>query len=140
MSFREKSAWVMLVLLTFAGGFYAWEVIGYTLAVDAVPPPSLKLVIVYIAVVVIGSIIGMSSIGIADPEAAEAPADEREKIIIDKAGNWSGYVLGFCAVAGAVHYWSHSNGHLMFHLVVAGLMLSQIADYAFQIWFHRRGV
>ncbi len=86
MSFREKTAWVMLVLLS-----------------------------------------------------AAAPADERERIILDKAGNWSGYVLAVGAVSGALHDWSQSNGAMMFHLVVAGLMLSHVSEYAFRIWLFRRG-
>ena len=39
------------------------------------------------------------------------------------------YVLAAGAIAGALHYWSNLDGHLMFHLVVAGLMASQLAEY-----------
>jgi len=60
--------------------------------------------------------------------------------VIDRAGHWSGYVLALGAVAGALHYWSNQDGHLLFHIVVAGLMLSQIAEYVFQIILFRRGV
>ncbi len=139
MSFREKTAWVMLILLTLAGGFYAWEVIGQAISLRAAPPPSIKLALVYVVFVVIGSIIGMSSLGASNPQEAAAPADERERIILDRAGNWSGYVLAIGAVAGALHYWAQTDGPMMFHLVVAGLMLSQIAEYGFQIWLYRRG-
>lgn len=140
MAFREKLAWAMSIVLTLAGAFYAWEVVGHGLALNAVPPPSIKLAIVYIGFVIIGSIIGAASVAAQNADEANAPADERERIIIDKAGNWSGYVLAFGAVAGALHYWSHQEGHLMFHWVVAGLMVSQIAEYVFQIILFRRGV
>ena len=140
MAFREKLAWVMVIVLTLAGGFYAWEVIGFGLALNAVPPPSIKLAVVYVGIVIIGSIIGASSVAAQNSEEANVPADERERIILDKAGHWSGYVLAAGAVVGALHYWSHQDGHLMFHLVVAGLMLSQIAEYVFQIILFRRGV
>lgn len=140
MSFMEKTAWVMMTLLTLTGGFYAWEVAGHWQAIGAAPPPSIKLAIVYVVLVVIGSIIGMSSIAIASPEDADAVADERERIVIDKAGHWSGYVVAFPAVAGALHYWALQDANMMFHYVVAGLMLSQIAEYAFQIFLLRRGV
>lgn len=140
MSFREKTAWVMLALLILAGGFYAWEVIGHALAVGGAPPPSGKLVLVYVFIVVIGTIIGMASLGGREPEAASAPADERERIAIDRAGNWSGYVLAFPAITGAIYYWAYMDGNLLFHTIVGSLMLCQIADYAFQIFLFRRGV
>ena len=140
MSFREKTAWVMGVLLLAAGGFYIWEVVGAGLAVKAIPDPSLKLIIVYIAIVIIGSIISISGLAVSAPEDAEAPADERERIIQDRAGHWSGYILAFAAVTAVLHYWSEANGHLMFHVLVIGLMLSQISDYVFQIVLYRRGV
>ncbi len=139
MSFREKTAWVMMFLLTLAGGFYAWEVIGQAIRLQAAPPPSIKLALVYVMIVVIGSIIGMSSLGAASPGEADAPPDERERVILDKAGNWSGYVLAAGAVTGALHYWAHADGAMMFHLVIAGLMLSQIAEYAIHILLYRRG-
>ena len=140
MPFREKTAWVMLVLLTLAGGFYAWEVIGAGLSLGSAPPPSLKLALVYVFIVVAGAIVGMSSLGASSPHEASAPADERERIILDRAGNWSGYVLAVGAITGVLHYWAQENGHLTFHIVVGSLMLSQIAEYAFQIVLYRRGV
>ena len=144
MSFREKLAWVMSVVLALAGGFYAWEVAGHGLALSAVPPPSIKLAIAYVGIVIAGSIIGAASVAFQNTEEADAPADERERIILDKAGNWSSYVLGAGAVTGAliywVFYWSDQGAHLMFHFVVAGLMLSHIVEYVFQIFLFRRGV
>ncbi|MEL6324986.1 MAG: hypothetical protein AAFQ84_12230 [Pseudomonadota bacterium] len=140
MSFREKTAWVMTALLTLAGGFYAWEVIGAALALNAAPPPSIKLALVYLTIVIIGAIVGNATLALNNPEDADAPADERERQIIDKAGHWSGYVVAIGAAWGAVHYWAQQDADFMFHAVVAGLMLSQIADYVFQIVLYRRGV
>ncbi len=140
MSFREKTAWVMLIVLILAGGFYVWEVLGHAYAIGAVPPPSLKLAYVYVGIVVIGAIIGMASLGAAMPDEAEMPADERERLAINKAGNWSGYILAFLAISGLVHFWVDGNGNVLFHFVVAGLLLSQLIEYVFQIWLFRRGV
>ncbi|GAB5458637.1 MAG: hypothetical protein Hens3KO_16670 [Henriciella sp.] len=140
MSFREKTAWVMMTLLIAAGGFYAWEVIGHALAIGSAPPPSGKLAMVYLLIVIAGTIIGMSSLAGREPDEASAPVDEREQIAIDKAGNWSGYVLAVPAIAGVLHYWTHSDGDLLFHTIVGALMLCQIAEYGSQIWLYRRGV
>ena len=94
MSFREKSAWGFLVLLTLAGAFYAWEVIGAGVGLGNVPPPLLKLAIVYVGFVVIGAVISQGGIAAFSGDEADQPADEREQIIIAKAGNGSGILLG----------------------------------------------
>ena len=139
MAFREKLAWVMSLVLILEGGFYAWEVLGHGAALNAVPPPSIKLAFVYVGLVIAGATIGASSVALQNTEEANAPADERERIILDKAGNWSGYVLGVCAVCGVLYYWTVQDGHVLFHAVVAGLMLNQISEYVFQIILFRRG-
>jgi hypothetical protein len=140
MPFREKTAWVMMTLLTLTGAFYAWEVAGHAMSIGWAPPPSIKLIFVYVGLVIIGSIVGMTSIAVVTPKEANAPADERDRIISDKAGNWAGYVLALPALAGALVFWVIQDGNILFHAVIAGLMLSQIAEYAFQIWLYRRGV
>ena len=140
MAYREKLAWVMSIVLILAGSFYGWEVIGHGLAIGEIPPPSLGLAVVYVFLVVIGSIIGAAGTALLNIGEAEQPADERETIILDKAGHWSGYILGAAVVFGVLHYWYYEDGRLLFHSVVAGLMLSQIAEYVFQIVLYRRGV
>ena len=140
MSYREKSAWALLVLLLLAGGFYAWEVGGVWLATGDAPKPSFKLAAVYVGIVVIGIIISQSSLAVSSSDEADMPADEREDIAIQKAGNISGIVLAFGAIAGAIHFYEYDDGRLMFHIVVGSLMISQIVEYALQIWYFRRGV
>lgn len=140
MSYREKSAWALLILLTFAAGFYAWEVGGAWIVGGEVPRPSFKLAAVYIAIVVIGVIISEGSLAAINEAEYDLPADERERAVINKAGNWSGYILGFGVIAGVIHYYQHDDGRLMFHIIVGSFMISQIVEYALQIWFFRRGV
>ena len=88
----------------------------------------------------IGSIVGAAGVALQNTEEANAPADERERIILDKAGKWSGYLVGLFAMLGVLHYWMFQEGNILFHLVVAGLMLSQIAKYVSQVVLFRRGV
>lgn len=140
MSFREKLAWAMSAVLILTGGFYALQVIQQAQALGTTPPPSIGLLIAYVVLVVIGSIIGATGVALSNTEEANAPADERERIIADRAGNWSGWILGFAAISGVLHYWMYEDGRLMFHLVVGGLMVSQIAEYVFEIILHRRSV
>ena len=74
MAFREKFAWFMVALLTAAAGFYAFEVGGHWPAVGEAPPPSIKLAWVYVGIVVIGVIVGPSTLVVGNPEEADAPA------------------------------------------------------------------
>ena len=140
MSFREKTAWAMGAILIAAGILYFQRVIGLSQALGETSAPNIRFVIGYILLVVIASIIVNSMIAGAASKEAEAPADERERAILDKAGHWSGYVLAVFAVAGLWHYSWLNDGNLLFHIVFGALMLSQIAEYGFQIFLFRRGV
>ena len=140
MSFREKTAWVMGIILAVAGVYYFNMVARASSALGEVSPPVIGFVIAYVVLVVIASIIAMSVLGIANHQEANAPADEREKRALDKAGHWSGYVMGFGVLSGLLHYSVNQDGNMLFHIAFASLMLSQIAEYGLQIWFYRRGV
>ena len=72
------------------------------------------------------------------PKEANAPADERERPLLDRAGHWSGVVLGAGAVTSLLHFFDHQDGVLLFHMIMGSLILSQIAEYAFQITLIRR--
>lgn len=140
MPFREKSAWAMMAILTLAGLYYYHKIIAISLAAGETAPPIMPLVIAYVVFIIIASVIVMPIVAASSGREADEPADEREQIILAKAGNWSGYALGFAAVAGLFHYAWTQDGNLLFHIIFAGLMLSQIAEYGFQIWLYRRGV
>ena len=77
-------------------------------------------------------------LGARDPKEASAPADERERPILDKAGSWSGTVLGVGCVASILHYLQHGSGDLLFHTIFLSLILSSLAEFAFQLWLFRR--
>ena len=140
MSFRERTAWIMGLILIAAGVWYFKRVIGLSLELGQPVAPDIKFVIGYVVLVVIASIIANIVIASAAGKEAEAPADERERAVLDKAGHWSGYVLAVGAVAGLWHFGWDNDGNLLFHIIFGALMLSQVAEYAFQIVLFRRGV
>ncbi len=98
MSFREKSAWVMGAIMLATGVFYAQLVAG------APQAPVIGPLIPYVLAVVVFSIVAQVGLAIASPKEANAPADERERSAIDRAGNWSGMVLGFGVVSAIIMY------------------------------------
>lgn len=137
MSFREKSAWVMGLLMTFLGAYYLSKVLEASREVGWTAPPS-GVFAPYALMVVIASILAQVTLACLSPKEADAPADERERPLIDRAGNWAGFVLGGGAIGALFNYLVHGNGDLLFHLIVGSLILSQIAEYAFQIALFRR--
>ncbi|MCF6328390.1 MAG: hypothetical protein L3J02_01130 [Henriciella sp.] len=139
MSFHEKTAWVMGIVMIVAGAYYFNLVARASSALGGVSPPVIGFVIAYIVFVVIASIIAMSALGIANHREANAPADEREKRALDKAGHWSGYVMAFGVISGLMHYSVKQDGNMLFHIAFGSLMLSQISEYMLQILFFRRG-
>ena len=137
MSFREKSAWVMAVLMSLAGLYYLNLVVGASRELGA-PPPPVGIFIAYVVVVVIVSVAAQVGLAVSAPKEANAPADERERPALQRAGNWSGLVLAAGAVASLLHYLQHGDGNLLFHTVLGSLIVSQIAEYVFQIALLRR--
>jgi hypothetical protein len=137
--FREKCACAMTLILTIAGAYYFSKVVAVSAALGETAPPDMHLVVFYIVMIVIASIVVTSVIAGSDGKEANAPPDERERLIQHKAGNWAGYVLAVPAVAALMHYSVNGDGHLLFHLVFLSLLASQIADYVFQIILFRRG-
>ena len=139
MPFREKTAWAMMLILTVAGAYYTNLVLTASQALGAPAPPIVPFVVAYIVVIVLAAIVIMIPLAIATPEEANAPADERERGLQHKAGDYAGYVLGASIIAALFNFIVTQDGNLMFHIVFAGLMISQICEYGFQIWFYRRG-
>ena len=137
MAFREKSAWVMAALMFAAGLYYLNVVVAWSRSLGEVAPPT-PVLVGYVVLVVIGSVVAQATLGISSPREATAPADERERPLLDRAGNLSGLVLGFGAITSLLHFLAHENAYLLFHSIMGSLILSQIAEYVLQIVLLRR--
>lgn len=136
MSFREKSAWVMALLMTATGIYYWYAVDAASRAIGATAPAA--IVFGYVIWVVIGSIVVQIILALSSPKEANAPADERERIIQQRAGHWSGIVLATGVVLSLGHYLARGDGNMLFHLAMASLIVAQIAEYAIHILLVRR--
>lgn len=134
MSFREKSAWVMGAIMLATGVFYAQLVAG------APHAPVIEPLIPYVLAVVVFSVVAQIGLAMASPKEANAPADEREKIVIDRAGHWSGMVMGVLAVAACATYVALPSGGMLFHHIIGALIVAQLAEYVFQIVLFRRPI
>ena len=137
MSFHEKSAWLMSIVLTVCGLSYFQKVYSFSLAAGELIGPSLPLLSRFTIGIVAAAIIGHIIIAVTSPKEAEQEPDEREKSIFDKAGNLSGYVLGFGAITGVLHFAMQGNGNVLFYIVFGSLLASQICEYILQIMYYR---
>ena len=139
MTFREKSAWAMAALMLVTG--VLWLQWSADLPPGAPPLAQLGPLAPYVLWVVVGSIVIQTVLAIWFPRQANAPADERERPLIDKAGNWSGYILAGAVIIGGARFLMFGNGPgggtELFRWVVGGLIASQFAEYAFQVLLFR---
>ena len=139
MSFHEKSAWIMGLLISLTGVWYVSRVWKMSQALGETAPPTLGLIGGATLMLVVGAIISHTIIASLSPEDADDTEDERDKQVLRRAGNISGYVLGFGIFAGLWHYYINSDGNLLFHIAVGSLIASQVAEYVLTILFYRRG-
>lgn len=140
MSFQEKSAWVMCFALIVSGTFYAWTVLALANVVQMVPPPNAGGLAMGVIIIVAIAIFGHAVAALGNPADANAPEDERDRLVVWRAGNLSGLLLGVVCMLSLFAFAVLGDGNLMFHMIVAGMVLSQLAEYALTIWYYRRGV
>ena len=85
MSFRERTAWVMACTLILTGGFYL------KLVIDGVSPSSAAFP--FVIGVILFSIAAQIVLAAMSPREASNPIDERERLVMQRAANFSSYVL-----------------------------------------------
>lgn len=137
MSFKEKSAWLMLLALGIATTLYTYSVILISKEIGELVPPIMPSLIAYTVILVIISVVGHIVLALLSPREANSITDEREKIIFARAGSASSFVMGFCIVISLGIYLFTYSGHLLFYTVFGSLILSQLFEYVAQIFYFR---
>ena len=132
MSFREKTAWISLISMSGIYGYYFWSVVRSGRHADAHVGGLLGTVI---ALVILQTALTIA-VAVFDPKDANAPADERERLIelkstrVAYAGLATGiaFAVFFAAFTPPIIFGANS---LLFVLVTAELMRSscQIIQY-----------
>lgn len=140
MPFREKSAWIMFVALLLGGAFYVAVVLAMSSQQDGLAPPLVPVVAIYTIILVAVAAAGHIVAAIAAPKEANAPLDERDSKISHRAGHLSGYVASAGAILALGLYLFAYDGNLLFYAVFASVMVSQLAEYAIQIFLYRSAV
>ena len=134
MSFREKTAWIAVLSIAAIYGFYFWS------AVRSGPHSSADLFTLTATIVglVIVQIALTTAAAIFSPKDAQAPRDERDRLIALRATRvaYSGLATSvvFAAFFGAFHPPIVFNTNALLFVLVA----SEILRYACQILQYRR--
>jgi len=133
MAVREIVAWVMVVLFGVVGASCLMSILSVGFA--AAPQTSVISAAQFTVTAVIALEIALA---IFFPRQSAAPPDERERLILARAGHWAGLTFLFGVLPALGHYAVHGNGNIMFHVIVIALFVSGLAEYGAQIILFRR--
>ena len=140
MSFREKSAWITLITLVVLTLFY----VTHLPPTWILNPPSgwmFHVLAVGVIAFVVIEIVAHVIVAIRAPRDAQAPRDERERLIALKATSIAAYVyaiLSLGSVFAAIHLGANELG--VFYCVFLSFVLAEIVNYAARVVYYRRGI
>tara|TARA_B100002019_G_C20976961_1_gene453925 strand:+ start:119 stop:538 length:420 start_codon:yes stop_codon:yes gene_type:complete len=138
MAFREKSAWLMLIITLLVGGGLTFEVVQGFNSTSQWPPAISVFTRLTVGLIVL-SIVGQIALALVDRKSANRSADEREKTIQQRADAYSGILLGVLIVSSLMTYLVHQHGDLLFLMALLSLVVAQAAEYVVEIIGYRRG-
>lgn len=140
VSFEEKSTWVSLAIITFVFAGYFSQVYEGLMSgtLDKVAVLGLFIgAVISIVVLQIGLHI---VIAILNAKDADQTSDERDRLFSMKAGNISGWVLGFGVLTISAQTFMRDLDSLwVANLLLFAVFVSQVVSYALQIFYYRRG-
>jgi hypothetical protein len=137
MSFREKSAWISLVLILLVFGPYFW-IVGRALTGQAHVHAGTQFALIGLFFVL--EIVLHVAIAIQSPRDARAPKDEREDFIDLKATRSAFYVLLVGALLSIFTMHFRINVWILSQCVLFSVVVAELVKFASQIAYFRRGV
>jgi hypothetical protein len=137
MSFREKTAWISVILLVVLFGPYFGRV---ALAMAGKTHVHGGTQFAMVAVFVVLEIVLRLAIAIQSPRDARAPRDEREDLIDMKATRAAFYVLlgGVLVAIFTLHF--PVSVWMLSQFVLFSVVLAELVRFGGQIRMFRRGV
>lgn len=146
-SFREKIAWVMFAG-TFLSGFFfvgvLWRMIEAGAGADGFAGLTRGdiggLLSIMIFLLVVTSIIGAIISALLNVDEAEAPLDERDKIISGKAARLAEVITGMMLLLTLGFYFVGATPSIMACGIIAAMWAGTLVDYGTRAVLYRRGV
>jgi hypothetical protein len=136
MSFREKSAWISLLLILVVFGPYFWLVArSFSGQTHVHGGTQFLLILVFVVLEIVLHV----AIAAQSPRDARAPKDEREDLIDLKATRTAFYVLlgGTLISIFTLHF--PVNAWTLAQFVLFSVVVAELVKFASQIVFFRRG-
>lgn len=132
MSFREKSAWIAFLAYGGVFGAYffflwqAWDpAYGQPLSIGLLVAAMIAFVVIVTALTIIAALL--------NPNGANGPADEREKLIDLKAERAASYTLSAGVLLSMTGLLMGFNGFLIANVLLAGLVAAELVKAGWQI-------
>ena len=137
MSFREKSAWISLVLILLVFGPYFW-LVARSFAGGGVVHHGTQFALIMVFVVL--EVVLHVAIAIQSPRDARAPKDEREDLIELKATRTAFYVLFGGALMSIFTMHFRLTVWMLSQCVLFAIVVAELVKFSSQIVFYRRGL
>lgn len=137
MSFREKSAWISLVLLLAVFTPFFWNSYRqFTGRVDT--SSAVGTAFLLLVAFVVFEIVLHAAIAIQSPAEAQAPRDERERLIEMRSTSVAFHVLlvGALSAVGLLHL--ASSAWLMAQVVMLAIVVAEVVRFGLQVALYRR--
>lgn len=138
MSFREKSAWISLVSISFVG-FVFFLHVPRTLTPTSGPEIFHALLLCLAALILI-EVVAHVVVAIRAPLDARAPKDEREFLIELRAIRLAAYVYAALSIGAVSLLHVGANGGAVGYAVLLALVVAELVNYGSRILYYRRGL
>lgn len=139
MSFQEKSNLAMTAIFALVYGWYFSTVIPPALETGGSVEAVKGLLFGAVVFLVVGGIVGHILIVMLAPNEPDT-ADERDKVIEMRADARTSYLLGFAAITAVGMALLEVSAFWIAHVLLAGLVLGEIAKGVMRAIDYRRGV
>ena len=137
MSFREKSAWISLVLLLVVFIPFFWN--SYRQLAGQIDASSaVGTAFILLAAFVLLEIVMHAAIAIQSPRDARAPRDEREHLIEMRATRVAFHVLVVGALTGVGMQHVRNSPWLIAQVVLLAIVVAEAVRFGLQVVLYRR--
>jgi len=142
MAFGERNTFALGVASLIAGGFYFFLVWQQSIAAGAVAAPDLRTVISYVILQVVLSVAGIVALTVfarvRDKDSAVDSEDERDRLVRIKSEAGASHLAAAGVILALGGWFIHENGYLLFHTVIAAIVLSELFRAVLQLFNYNR--
>ena len=144
MSYWEKNTLILGLGSLLGGSFYFAFVLWQSLALGALAAPSLYVWLGYIVfqfgISTAGALLMANRSELADLKTFPGATDERDTLIRTRAEAGQGHVASIFVFISMAAWFVHVSAAILFHSLVAALVLSELFRCGLQLFSYRRGV